>query len=306
MFTRLYTHHFFRNHNFYDREKYENILHDPESQLGRRINIFISLCVFLAVWVIVFETVADWGEKYKFQFFLIDAGVSIIFAIEYLYRFMRARSKSYFIKKPMNVIDFLSFWPFFLGLIFVPLAWFDVLKILRLVRILRLFEVSSQSPIALGFMRTLQGYKKEYKAILGIFGTLLIIFSTFVHYFESTLNPDFASIPHTLWWGIVTMTTVGYGDMTPITLWGKMCGAVLILFWPVLLAVISSITILVFMDVAEAHKQALFKSCAKCRTRNNDEANYCLHCGHTHFLSEVIEEKRPKIAFISKLFSKIK
>ena len=306
MFTRLYTHHFFRNHNFYDREKYENILHDPDSALWKRINIFIQICVFIAVGIIIFETVGDWWNTYRWQFFLVDAWISLIFAWEYLYRFIRARSKSYFVKKPMNIIDFLSFGPFFLWLVFIPLAGFDILKILRLFRILRLFEVSSHSPIALGFMRTLQWYSKEYKAVLWIFLTVLIIVSTFVHYFEWSTNPDFASIPHTLWWGIVTMTTVWYGDMAPITLGGKLSGVCIILLWPVLLAVISSITILVFMDVAEAHKNALFKACAKCRTRNNDEANYCLHCGNKHFLSEVLEEKQPKIAFISKLFSKIK
>lgn len=134
---------------------------------------------------------------------------------------MRSRAKSYFVKRPMNIIDFLSFGPFFLGLIFVPFAGLDILKVFRLFRVLRLFEVSSHSPIALGFFRTLTGYGKEYKAIVSIFISILVVVCTLVYYFETSTNPDFASIPHTLWWGIVTMTTVGYGDMVPITLWGR-------------------------------------------------------------------------------------
>gem|GEM_PF-4751471 len=72
---------------------------------------------------------------------------------------------------------------------------------------------------------------------------------------------------------------------------------------PALLAVISSITILVFMDVAESHRLAIFKTCAKCRTRNQDDANYCKNCGNEHFLSGKIEEAKES-SFIGKLFKR--
>lgn len=304
MFTRLYTHKFFRHHEFYDREVYENILKDPKSIVWKKINNFILFCVFLWVFWIILETVWDFWKKYVLEFFLLDAFVSFVFVTEYVYRFMRAKSKSFFVKRPMNLIDFLSFWPFFLGLLFAPIAGFEILRVLRVFRILRLFEVSSHSPIALGFMRTLRQYSQEYKGIFGIFLSFLVIFSTFVYHFEQSVNVEFASIPHALWWGIVTMTTVGYGDMSPVTLGGKICWGILVVLWPILLAVISSITILVFMDVAEGHKQSLFKTCAKCRTRNDDEANFCKHCWNKHFLSEIIEIKRNKIPFLDKLFSK--
>lgn len=304
MFSRLYTHHFFRNHNYYDREAYENILKDPKSKLWRKLNRIIEFCVILGVAVIVFETVQDYSQRYGIYFFIIDALVSLVFAGEYLYRFFRSKDKMFFVKRPLNIIDFLSFWPFFIGLIFLPFAGLDMLKVLRLFRVLRLFEVSAHSPIALGFGRTLRAYSKEYQAILSIFISFLVVISTLVYYFEMGNNQQFASIPHTLWWGIVTMTTVGYGDMTPITLWGRVFWVFLILLWPVLLAVISSITILVFMDVAEANKQSLYKTCSKCRTKNNDEANFCMQCGEKHFISGIIETKRPKLKMITRLFSK--
>ena len=125
-----------------------------------------------------------------------------------MYRFMRAREKKVFVLKGMNIIDFLSFAPFFIGLIFAPLAGLDILKILRVFRVLRLFEVSAQSPIAIGFIKTIKEYQNEYRAILGIFLSLLIIISSFVYYSEVSVNPEFSSITQSLWWGIVTMTTV--------------------------------------------------------------------------------------------------
>ncbi len=304
MFSRLYTHHFFRNHNYYDRERYENILKDPKSVVWRRINRFIDMCVFASVGIIILETVGDFSEKYQLPFFILDALISLVFAAEYNYRFMRAKNKKFFVTRPMNIIDFLSFAPFFIGMMFLPIAWFDFLKVLRLARILRLFEVSSHSPIALWFMRTLRAYKQEYVAIWAIFLSILIIISTFVYYLENAFNPDFSSIPQSMWWGIVTMSTVWYGDMVPTTVWWKILWSIVILLWPVMLAVMSSITILVFMDVAESHKQTIFKSCSKCRTRNDDEANYCKNCGNKHFISEVSwPAAESKIPFIGKLFS---
>ena len=129
--------------------------------------------------------------------------------------------------------------------------------------------------------------------------------STFVYYFEFPTNPDFSSIPQSLWWGIVTMSTVGYGDMAPITLGGRILGVLLILLGPVLLAVISSITILVFMDVAEGQRRTDTKICTTCKTRNPEDANFCFNCGEQHF-TEVMRQKKElkKLPLLAKLFER--
>lgn len=303
MFLRLFSYDILKKKAFYDREKYPNILSDPRNVLWNSINNFVSFCVFLWVGVIIFETLPIFSGL-SFEFFLIDIFISFVFALEYIYRFMRAKKKLDFSINIFNIIDLLSFLPFFIGLVFQVFAWLDMLKVLRLLRILRLFEVSSKSPIVLGFLHTIREYKHEYKAILSIFVSLLIIFSTFVYYFEFPHNPDFSSIPQTLWWGIVTMTTVWYGDMSPITVGGKLMGTFLILLWPVLVAVMGSITILVFMDVAEWQKSNNIKICLNCKTHNPSEANFCNQCGNQHFFWDLGEAHHPKLSLLQKIFSK--
>jgi len=93
--------------------------------------------------------------------------------------------------------------------------------------------------------------------------------------------------------------------MAPITLLGKSLGVILILLGPVLLAVISSITILVFMDVAESQKITESKICRTCKTRNNEHANFCFNCGEQHFTDMIQpEDTKRKIPLLNRLFAK--
>ncbi|NDK09528.1 hypothetical protein GW846_02010 [Candidatus Gracilibacteria bacterium] len=306
MFKRLLKYEVLKDGAFYDRDTYENIFHDPDSRLGKKLNTFIVICVILSVGVLIIETVQGLPYSWYLNLFFADALVSIIFLLEYLYRFLRSKSKLLFPFKAFNIIDLLSFAPFFLMFFFPALSGLAILKVLRLLRIMRLFEVSAHSPIALGFLKTIREYHKEYKAIFSIFMSLLIIISSFVYYVEFPVNPTFSSIPQSLWWGFVTMSTVGYGDMVPVTAIGKVFGVLLILLGPVLLAVISSITILVFMDVAESQKITDSKICRTCKTRNSEHANFCLNCGEQHFTDIISPEhiRTPLKGFMKKLFGR--
>lgn len=305
MFQRLLQYDRLKNQDFYDRDTYENIFQDPKSKMGKMLSYGIVICIVVSVFVVVLETVPGMMVNYFWQFFAIDLVVSLIFLTEYVYRFLRSQSKGKFVFSFFNTIDFLSFAPFFIALIFPWLTNLNVLRVLRLLRILRLFEVSAKSPIAIGFLKTIREYHREYKAIFTLFFSVLVIISSFVYFVEQSVNPSFASIPHALWWGLVTMTTVGYGDVIPITLAWKLFGVALILLGPILLAVISSITILVFMDVAEAQKITGTKVCATCKTRNNEHANFCHICGEQHFVEHHHDENIvEKIPLVGKLFSK--
>jgi len=210
----------------YNRAIYENALRDPGSKIWRKLSAGIELLVVISVVIIIIESVGNYWEVYKLPFYIVDYLIATIFAVEYLYRFMRA-----------------SKW----------------------------------------FFKTLKNYKNEYKAMISLFAIVLIIVSTLVYYIESPVNPTFDSVPHSLWWGLVTMTAVWYWDMVPLTTGGRLLGSLLIFFWPVMLAVASAITILVFMDVAEWHRKFFEKNCSNCKQLNREDAKYCFNCGKQKF-----------------------
>ncbi len=276
----------------YDRKMYENALRDPKSKIGRAMTLFIESLVIVSVIIIIIESIWNYWEVYKFPFYILDYFIATVFAVEYAYRFMRAKHRSRFVSKPINIIDLLSFLPFFIGVLFIPLAGAEIVKVLRLFRILRLIDLTTHSDIVIGFFKTLKNYKNEYKAMVSLFTIVLIIVSTLVYYVEAPVNPTFDSVPHSLWWGLVTMTAVGYWDMVPLTTAGRLLWSVLIFFWPVMLAVASAITILVFMDVAEWHKKFFEKNCSNCKQLNREDAKFCFNCGKEKFENLISKKER--------------
>ncbi len=271
----------------YDKENYETFLDDPSCRLGVRMRHIISFFVIVSILILAIETIGNWYTMYYEYFFYSNFFISSIFFLEYAYRFTKAKKKVPFIKNFFNIADFLSFAPFFIDVIIKVFFWIntsqDFLKVIRLLRVLRLFDFMKEAPMFFWFIKSVKDYKYEYRALFVLMFIVLVVVSVFVYHFEHGINPQFDSIPSAIWWALVTMMTVGYGDIYPITPIGRFLAIIIMLLWPILVAILSSITILIFMDVAETQRKVkqilnLWKICPKCNTENHDIANYCFKC----------------------------
>ncbi len=263
----------------YNHNKYENILDDPSSKAGILLSKFITLLIILFAFSISFESLWNNALVYFNELFLFDAFISIVFAVEYFYRFFRARDKLKFLINPIRIIDLLSFLPFFLWLVTI---W-EFLKVLRLLRILRILRLIKDIPLTAWFVKSLKDYKEEYKAVFILFIIILFISSSYVYFLENHIEwTNFTSIPMALWWWLITMSTVWYWDMIPSTNLGKILAAFLVFVWPLILALASAITVMVFMDTSKKNEIAWHtrrgKKCERCMYKNPKDSNYCLNC----------------------------
>lgn len=213
---------------------------EQSSRLGLVLDWIIVTLILVSVTSVMLETVAGYGKEYRFWFRLIETCSVIAFTIEYAIRFwvsveepaqrgkpaLQVRLR--YIFRPLALIDLLAIAPFYLTL-FGVLPGVDLL-LLRLVRLLRVLKLAHYSRAMGTFLAVL---KAEWRALAFAFSMvaiMLVLSSALVYHFERMVQPEaFSSIPQALWWAMATMTTVGYGDVVPITPAGRVIGGVVML-----------------------------------------------------------------------------
>ncbi len=196
---------------------------------GRLLSGFIVLLIILNVIAIILESYKLIGEKYHREFFLFNTFSVVIFTLEYVARIWVSiespnqnkaapiKSRIKYILSPVSLIDFLAIAPFYLSFIFaIDLRYLRMLRMLRLLKLTHYFK---------GLRLFIDVLRKELPSIgaaVIIMSVLVILSASVMYSVENDAQPDvFDSIPSAIWWSVVTMTTVGYGDVTPVTFLGK-------------------------------------------------------------------------------------
>ncbi len=207
-------------------------------------DVFILSLISLNILMIMLETIDPLSSNYKNAFYLFNLFSVIVFTIEYLLRLwvavesdlkgspLKKRIKHAF--SLMAIIDLLSILPFYLSFLILDLRF---LRALRLLRILRIFKIGRYSNSIGTMIRIFQKKRSDLLISLFLVVILLIVFANIIFFVENEAQPDlFDNSFHTMWWGIITMTGVGYGDMVPITLLGKIIGGIISVFGIVIVA----------------------------------------------------------------------
>lgn len=200
------------------KEKVRRIIDGDDTKLGRFVSLFIQFLILISIITFSVETIPTLKPETRAILHVIEVISVIIFTIEYILRIYMSEKKLRFIFSFFGIIDFLAILPFYLA--------FGVdlrsLRALRFLRLFRIFKLVRYNKALNHFSRAIRGAKEQI--FLFIFITLLLIYFSAVgiYYFENEAQPEhFYSIFDSLWWAIITLTTVGYGDVYPITVGGK-------------------------------------------------------------------------------------
>ncbi|MCH9806977.1 MAG: cyclic nucleotide-gated ion channel/potassium channel family protein [Alphaproteobacteria bacterium] len=204
-----------------------------DDALSMWFDAFIVSLILLNIVAFVIETVPSIGQAYATWFayfeifsvavFTVEYGLRLWTAIEvpFLSRLPAWKARTRFALRAPMLIDLAAILPFYLGQL-LPID----LRILRILRLLRFLKLSRYSPALHTLIRVLANESRPLAGASLLMAAMVLFASTGIYYLESQAQPDkFGSIPQAAWWAIATLTTVGYGDVTPITAWGKLFGS---------------------------------------------------------------------------------
>lgn len=213
------------------RQKMWQLFEDPaQNVFGLLIHYVSAILIVVSVAASTVETLPcgeiPCGDKYSEQFYIVESMCVIAFTVEYLARLFAAPVRLQFMKQFLSIIDVVAIIPYYVALIF-PEAVGGPFTVLRVFRIFRIVKMSRHNTKVREAGSSLLASLSELSFVFVVLITLVILFSTIIYYAEmGDKNTNFVSIPATFWYTIVTMTTLGYGDMTPLSIFGRITGVI--------------------------------------------------------------------------------
>ena len=261
------------------RESLNRIIFGAETRMGKAFDVVLIISIVISVITVMLDSVSWFHNRHAQALYLIEWTFTLLFTVEYMLRLMCVRRPWLYLRSFFGMVDLLSILPTYLSLIFPGSHYIAVIRILRLLRVFRILKLSEYMDEAQVLMVALHKSFRKITVFLYAVITLVIIFGALMYVLESA-NPGFTSIPKSVYWAIVTLTTVGYGDIAPQTAIGQMMAAAIMIMGYGIIAVPTGIY---SAELVKTYKGAKIRNdaCPDCGETGHDfDANYCKYCGH--------------------------
>lgn len=271
------------------RTKLYIIVFGTDTKAGKLFDIVLLYAIVLSIVQVMLESVPSINAKFGYVFEVAEWAFTILFTVEYMLRLSIERKPSRYAFSFFGIIDFLALLPTYLTLFLAGGSYLVVIRAIRLLRVFRILKLSRYLGEANVITSALVASRYKIMVFLGAVFTLAIITGTLMYLIEGGEN-GFTSIPRSIYWAIVTITTVGYGDIAPQTVIGQFLASFIMLMGYAIIAVPTGIVTAEMTAASLADKQTK-KSVQICPNEACDmittdlSANYCANCG-TRFNKE--------------------
>jgi voltage-gated potassium channel len=260
------------------RDKLRIIIFEADTKAGRRFDVTLIGMILLSVLTVMLDSVPQINARYGQQLYYAEWFFTVLFTVEYAVRLWCIEHSWGYAKSFYGVVDLLSVLPTYLSLWFPGAQFFLAVRILRVLRVFRVLRMVRYVGEAELIAQALAASRRKIIVFVASVLALMVIFGALMYVVEGGTNPAFASIPHSIYWAVTTMTTVGYGDITPTTPLGQSLASFIMIMGYGIIAVPTGI---VTLELNEANRrQANTRTCSDCSAEGHSrEASYCWRCG---------------------------
>jgi voltage-gated potassium channel len=261
------------------RKKIYAIIFGTDTPAGKVFDVILLSMIILSVTAVILESVAALRSLHHRFFMNTEWFFTILFSLEYLLRIYSSPKPFKYVTSFFGIIDLLAILPTYMGLIFDQATFLLTIRALRLLRMFRIFKLGRYVKEAVILVRALQTSTYKIVVFFGTVLTLVLILGSLLYLIEGEEN-GFTSIPQSIYWAIVTVTTVGYGDIAPVTVLGKILASIAMLTGYSIIAVPTGIFAIELGKAARVDKVRSSLRCESCGHEDHDQdASYCKICG---------------------------
>lgn len=262
------------------REKLHEIIFEADTPMGRYFDILLLGLIVLSILMVMLESISSFAARHGDILLVIEWGLTLIFTIEYILRLYAVYHPWKYAKSFFGLIDLLAILPTYIALFFGGTQAFLVIRALRLMRIFRILKLSHFLSEGQYIAAAMRASLTKITIFLFFVSILVTILGATMYLIEGGTNEGFANIPSAIYWAIVTLTTVGYGDITPETIPGQMLSAVVMVLGYAIIAVPTGIVTGEFIKKSR-EKRNNTQACRYCgREGHDNDASHCKYCGH--------------------------
>lgn len=261
------------------RRRVHEIIFEADTPAGKWFDICLLVSIAASVLIVILESVKEIDAVYGPTFEYLEWIFTILFTIEYLLRLYSVLSAWKYATSFFGIIDLISILPTYLSVFFPGQQYFLVVRALRLLRIFRVFKLAHFLSAGDVIVKSLRASQAKITVFLTFILLVVLIMGAFMYVIEGGSNPRFSSIPQGMYWAIVTLTTVGYGDITPITNLGRFVSAIVMILGYAVIAVPTGIISAEFIQTARNADKVSTMVCRHCSKEGHEkDAIYCKYC----------------------------
>ncbi len=258
------------------QRKIHEVIFEADTKAGKLFDIILLVSIILSVLIVILDSVSELNQKYGELFFYLEWFFTILFSVEYLLRLYCVGRPLMYARSFYGIVDLVSILPTYLSVVLPGGQIFLTIRLLRMLRIFRILKFVQYIGAANNLAESLKASRKRIAVFVFTILIIVVIVGSLMYAIEGEEN-GFTSIPKSIYWAIVTLTTVGYGDISPQTEVGQFLASIIMILGYGIIAVPTGI---VTSEMTRRIQRLNTQSCPSCSVEGHDaDAKHCKSCG---------------------------